>query len=1076
MHLPPSRRGPPGAVSTGEAWAALLNDHLGTAQQAVKNHGACNLLPCIANRGGTAQVEFRILGPLEVLDAQGRRLALGGPKQRALLAVLLLHAGEVVAVERLIDELWGEDPPDTAAHTLQVYVANLRKVLEPDRARRAAGTVLRTQPPGYRVDPGPDGLDLASFERLTAEGRAALAAGDPAEAAGLLRRGLELWRGPALGDVVLAASGQGERVRLEERRLAAIEDRLEADLALGRHRELVGELEALVAAHPLRERLHGQRILALYRSGRQAEALDAYRNTRQTLAEELGIDPSRPLQELERAVLAQDAGLDWVPRVPAGEPVPAGNPGPGRRPSALPVAPTPLIGQERALAEITALVRQDHARLVTLTGVGGVGKTRLALRAAAELDSAFADGVWFVPLAPVADPLLVLPTLALTLGVRETGRQPLDERLRRHLRDQQVLLLLDNFEHLLAAAPAAAGLLADCPNLTVLVTSRAALRVSGEHVYEVPPLAVPDLDVLDDAAHPLQEDGLLTNDAVALFVARARAVRPDFTLTPANAAAVAAICVRLDGLPLALELAAARVRLLSAQDLRSRLQRRLELLTGGPGDLPARQQTLRATLDSSHDLLDPVEQRLLARLAVFAGGFRLAAAEAVCSTDADLEWPVLDGLTGLVANSLLRREDQPGDSDRNADGVEPAESSRLRLLETVREYAWERLQASGEADAISGRHAAHFLALAEQAWPELWGADQERWLARLDREHDNLRAALAWAQARPDPELLAGLAGALGPYWEARGQVSEAHRWIDAALAEPASPWARAQTLMAKSRLLLLVEGDAAQAIAPLEESLTLFQDLDDDRWTVVSISHLAIALRQVGQHDRADALFDDSVQVARRHGDAWALSLALNNRGFDLLEQPADHSRARPLLEESLALRRTLGEPRGVAATLSNLGALALLDGDPDWAARLFGETLTLAQQAGLVPHTAWALTGLGLAGVYQNDKERAAPLLRQAIRLARDMGDRLTVAECLAGLAVVTADPAAAARLWGAVQRLHDDLGITPPSTRLLYKQQLAALRETLGVEALQAALADGAGAPADQLIAAAVGDDLP
>jgi tetratricopeptide (TPR) repeat protein len=393
----------------------------------------------------------------------------------------------------------------------------------------------------------------------------------------------------------------------------------------------------------------------------------------------------------------------------------------------------------------------------------------------------------------------------------------------------------------------------------------------------------------------------------------------------------------------------------------------------------------------------------------------------------------------------------------------------------VREYAWERLRASGEADAVTGRHAAYFLALAEQAWPELWGADQEPWFARLDREHDNLRAALAWAQARPDPELLARLAGALGPWWEARGQVSEAHRWLDAALAaEPASPWARA--LMAKSRLLLLVEGDAAQAIAPLEESLTLFQDLNDARWTVVSISHLALALRQLGRHDRADTLFDDSVQAARQDGDPWALSLALNNRGDDLLRERGDTARARPLLEESLALRRTLGEPRGLAATLSNLGELALLDGNADWAARLFAETLTLAQQAGLVPHTAWALTGLGLAAVYQNDNERATPLLRQALRLARDLRDRLTVAECLAGLAALTADPPAAAGLWGAVQRLHDDLGITPPSTRLLHQQRLAALRETLESESLQAALAEGVDAPADQVIAAALDNNLP
>jgi predicted ATPase/DNA-binding SARP family transcriptional activator len=632
-------------------------------------------------------VEFRILGPLEVLDDHGRPLILGGAKQRALLAVLLLHAGQVVSAERLVDELWGEEPSERARSVLQVHVANLRKVLEPARPRRSAVGVLRTQPPGYLVEVGHDDLDLGRFERLAEQGRAALAAGDPEEAAGLLRAALELWRGPALADVVLKANGQGEVARLEERRLAALEDRIQAELAAGRHHELVGELEALIVAHPLRERLHGQLLLALYRSGRQAEALAGYRRMRETLAEELGIDPSRPLQELERAILAQDPTLDWVPAAAnADQPAAVVQPMPRRRPSTLPVPPTPLVGREQALAEVTALVRQGDARLVTLTGVGGTGKTRLALQAAAELAGAFPDGAWFVALAPVADPQLVLPTLAQTLGVKEAGGQPLDERLREDLHARRLLVVLDNFEHLLAAAPAVTGLLAACPNLSVLATSRAALRVSGEQIYEVPPLAVPDLDALDDdAALEACADGLLANHAVALFVARARAVRPGFALTAANAAAVATVCARLDGLPLALELAAARVRLLSAQDLQARLERRLELLTGGPRDLPARQQTLRATLDWSYDLLDSAEQRLLARLAVFAGGCTLAAAEAVGGADGDPGWSVLDGLTGLVANSLLSRDDQDQARRGAAEGAEPTEGSRLRLLETVRE-------------------------------------------------------------------------------------------------------------------------------------------------------------------------------------------------------------------------------------------------------------------------------------------------------------------------------------------------------------------------------------------------------
>jgi predicted ATPase/class 3 adenylate cyclase len=535
-----------------------------------------------------------------------------------------------------------------------------------------------------------------------------------------------------------------------------------------------------------------------------------------------------------------------------------------RRPNNLPTQTSTFVGRDAELEEIGRRLEHEAVRLLTLTGPGGTGKTRLALRAAADEIDRFEDGVFFVDLSAVRETEAVPAGIAQAIGLSETSRQGLVEELKGRLRQQHTLLVLDNFEQVTTAAPMAVELLEDCRGLKLLVTSREALRVRAEHLYPVPPLSLPR--AVSDRRSAAELAGC---EAVQLFVDRAQAVRADFRLTEDNAGAVADICRRLDGLPLAIELATARLNLFSPEALRDRLGSRLRLLRGGARDLPARQQTLRATLDWSHDLLDAAEQRLLARLAVFAGGCTLAAAEAVGDTDGDPDSSVLDALTGLVANSLLYRDDQHQDPHGQAEGAEPAEGSRLWLLETVREYAWERLQASGQADATSGRHAAYFLALAEQAWPELWGADQQRWYARLDREHDNLRAALAWAHAERDSELLVRLAGALGPYWEARGQLSEAHRWLDAALAtEPVSPGARA--LNAKSRLLLLLEDDVALALPFLEEALILFQGLNDARWTVVSTSHLASALRKDGQHQRADARFDES---------SWAGATAMRGR-----------------------------------------------------------------------------------------------------------------------------------------------------------------------------------------------------
>jgi len=575
------------------------------------------------------------------------------------------------------------------------------------------------------------------------------------------------------------------------------------------------------------------------------------------------------------------------------------------------------------------------------------------------------------------------------------------------------------------------------------VTSREALRVSGEQEYPVAPL-------------PL-------TDAVALFEQRARAARPSFAVTPANQRAVVDICTRLDGLPLAVELAAARVKVLAPDALSTRLQHRLQLLVGGARNLPPRQQTLRAAIGWSHDLLDGAEQRLFAGLAVFTGGCSLESAEAVCDPDGGLGIDLLDAIGSLVDKSLLGTQE-----------FEDAEP-RFVMLQTIHEYAAERLATNGEADSLAARHAAHFLALAEEAEPQLWRAGQERWFRRLDQDHDNLRAALSWALARPDPETAMRLAGALGAYWEGRGHVGEACRWLDAALAAgPASPSARARALMAKSRLVLLVQDDAARARPLLEEGLALARDTGEARLLVVTLSHLGVALRELGEHDRADELFEESVQLARRQADPWALALALNNRGSDLADRQTDLDRARAMLEESLALRRDLKEKRGIAVTLDSLGMLALLERASKRATTLFQESLGLARDVGLLPHTAWALAGLGLAAVQDHDRERAVPSLQESLQLAHRMHDAQTILLCLGGLAAVAADDGQllkAVRIWGAVEGLRHTLGAAPVIAGIVGHEWLDVARDRLGGSAVDESLAAGERLGLDELIAEAV-----
>ena len=899
-----------------------------------------------------ARFEFRLLGPLGV-SSEGREIEIGGSRQRALLALLLLHRNELVSRERLIDGLWGEQPPETAANAVQVAVHSLRKSLGPER--------IVTRGTGYELRAEPGELDLDRFEQLVAEALSE----SPARKVETLRASLALWSGPALADIGRPAFVAAESARLDELRTAAIEQRIQAELECGLHADLVGELEALVAEHPYRERLRLLLMLALYRSGRQAESLAAYQEARRALLDDLGVEPGPALQELERAILRQDPSLEQQPQQ-----APQTN---------LPAPATLLIGRELELVAAAGLLRREDVRLVTLTGTGGTGKTRLALAVAEELASDFNDGVSFVTLAAVRDPALVASTVAATLGLDE-GPGSLADALRSHLRGKRMLLVLDNFEQVAEAAALVSELLAGAPHLKVLVTSRSALRLAGEHEYEVPPLALPDRATWDDA------ESLLRNESVALFVARAGAARPD-SLLDGDARVVAEICVALDGLPLAIELAAARLNVLSPDTLLTRLEQRLQLLVRGPRDLPARQRTLRSTIDWSYDLLEPDERLLFARLSIFAGGCTLQMCEDVCDA-------TLDGLASLVDKSLVRRRGAAG------------EEVRFWMLETIREYAAERLEGEADADEWRRRHAEHFLTLAEDAEPRLKSDQAPVWLERLEREHDNLRTALAWAEAAEVGELELRLAVALADFWRLRGHLSEGRAWLAGALSRSGDvpPVLRAKALNL-SAVMAHRQGDHALARKSLEEALAVYRTLGDEGAVARTLSNLGGVAVLEGDHERATALFEETIPLFRAAGDDGALMITLSNLA-SMANRSGDHARGKSLGEEGLAVARRVGDKDQISVSLHNLGRAALEHGEQDEAARRFAASLELGVELGYTEVIAYCLEAFAELAAARDDWERSARLLGAASALFESLnvpiGDQeresydLTLSKC--------------------------------------------------------------------------------
>lgn len=864
-------------------------------------------------------MRFGVLGPVTAWTDSGEPVTVPGLKVRALLADLLVHEGRPVPADRLIDDLWGEDLPGNPAGTLSAKVSQLRRAFED--AEPGSRALVVSGPAGYSLKVDSGSYDALGFAAHLEHGR--------------LEEALALWRGPAYADFADVAFVETTVARLSEQRLTAIEDYFEVRLARGEHNALIGEVADLLSEHPLRERLRAVHLKALYRAGRQSEALESYEQLRTLLADELGLDPTPELVELQQSILTQE-----LPQV--------------RRRSNLPAQLTALVGRDEAIAEVRG--RLAGERLVTLTGPGGVGKTRLALAAADGLTGRFPDGVVLVELAAVASDALdvagsVADAVQAALDLRESAGAG-SGGLVAALEPLELLLVLDNCEHVVEAAAALVDeLLAAAPGLRVLATSREPLGLTGEAVWSVPTLDVP--------AATAELPDLQESSAVQLFVARAGAADRGFALDEGSAAAVSVLCRRLDGIPLALELAATRVRALGVQGLVARLDDRFRLLATGHRGAAPRQQTLMAMIDWSWDLLSPSEQAVLRRLAVQTDGCTADAAEQVCC-ESGID--VLDVLMRLVDRSLVV-------------SVHGAEGPRYRLLESVAAYCVDKLRAAGELEAVRQRHRLYYMEFAETARPYLTEPEQSRWLQRLDDESGNLRSALDGAVAGGDLEVAERLVDALGWYWFLRGRFAEARRSLEAL---PSS--AKATAWLAG---FLYSQGDVSAAA--VRDRVTT----DDPR----ALWWIAFTASDSGDLAACLALLERALTAFEATGDQWGIAAVLAAR--------AKHAHVRADMKalesdavESARLFRLLGDRWGELQATGWLGALAELAGDFDEAARLHTEGLQMAESLDLWPEVAGELGWLGWTALRQGQYVQAKAFGERALRLATEQGHRSTQA----------------------------------------------------------------------------------
>jgi len=987
-----------------------------------------------------------LLGELEVLDDEGRVVAIAGAKLRALLAVLALHVGRVVAAEVLVEDLWGDDPPAAARNGLQGLASKLRRAL-------GSADLIVMRGDGYALDLPPEATDIVQFEQRTAEGRAMAATGELEGAVDRLADADALWRGAALSDFAYEDFASAAITRLSESRLAVLEERLGIELELGRHQRVIVQLEDLVAAHPLREGFRGLLMLALYRAGRQADALRIFQEGRHLLGEELGLEPGPDLRRLESAILTQDPSLTPTP-APVVAPVAVA----GSR-SSIPEALTPLVGRDSERRDLATLLAEE--RFITLVGPGGVGKTRLALEVGRAAAEDLSLGGCLVELAPVGDPAGVAPAIAAALDL------PDPTRLAEVIGDRDVLIVLDNCEHVItAAAEVAEDLLERCPGLRLLATSREGLRVGGEIIWPVPPLA--------------------PHDAVHLFEARAKAAGATTALDEHDL--IVDICARLDGLPLAIELAAARTRAFPITQIAARLNDRFRLLTGGSRTALPRQQTLHAVVDWSYELLFDDERRVFERISVFPGGCDLATAEVVCADETVASADIADHLGALVDKSLVV-------AMRVGDGV------RFIQLQTLAEYGRERLAERGDAVRIRDAMAHHFAELCSHSAEAFTGDIQRAWLTAIDQEHDNLRAALEWAVATDDAETALMIAGgAAWPHW-LTGQVVEGRRWLDDAFACGGEAQETTRALALTGRGLLDFLGGAIEHCdADLAAALEVFERHHDDASVALAHSFYAEQAAVLGDLDEARrrrqsvldfygespedpfaiaarvysqakmAILDGDLDAAERH-------YRVATEGFGRLDRPVmnsvclamvadfderagDYAAAITTLEAAIATNESL--LGGFTGSLqARLGWVLLHDGQAARAEVAYQRSLDAARRVRHLMVLFAAQAGMAVLHRLHRRDDAAVEAATESLELHRAHGfrqfrnridpktDLQTAAavcyEVLAAIAAERDEPERAATLLGQAEHLRVDSGVEVP----------AFLQEDVG-EARRAAMA--------------------
>jgi predicted ATPase/DNA-binding SARP family transcriptional activator/DNA-binding CsgD family transcriptional regulator len=960
-------------------------------------------------------------------------------KASTLVKLLALAPGHRMHREQVMDFLWPDLGTKAASNNLRQVVYGARRVLA--SASDLPGRYLGSREEHLVLCPeGQLWVDVDAFEEASSTARRSR---DPSA----YGAAIDLYAGDLLPEDRYERWAEGRRNELRQLYLGLLIELAGLHEGRGEHALAIETLRKATSEEPTLEEAHAS-IMRLYAlSGRHERALAQYERLRDALQSGFDTRPTEATRRLRNEI----ASGELLPKPPAGPVLPAPSDGAKHN---LPAPMSSFVGREREMVDLRRSL--SMTRLLTLTGAGGSGKTRLALEMGRDLVGMYPDGVWLVELAPLLDDGLVTQEVANVLGVQERPGEPLAGTLAKALAGKEVLLVLDNCEHVVeAAARLVYKLLASCPRLKVLATSRESLAVLGEVNWAVPPLSLPD----GTTDGKLTAGSLVRYEAVRLFVDRCRLRIPDFELTWENAQAVARVCRRLDGIPLAIELATARMGTLAVEQVAQRLDASLDVLRGNIRGAAPRQQTLRAALDWSYNLLSEGERTFFRRLSAFAGGWTLAAAEEVCSGDGIGREDILDLLGGLVDKSLVV-------AGASTDGA-----VRYKMLQPIRQYAREKLKESGEIEEVQSRHVTYFLALAEEAQPELAGPQQRLWVERLEGEHDNLREAISWVLQRGEDPLALRFGGALWRFWFQGGYLSEGVRWLEQVLAgaEPEEAAARVRALEGMG-WLTQVQGDTERAKATYAEMMELSRNLDDKGNLATALNSLGMLAVTQGDTDRATSLLEQNLAVLREmEGEENAATVlkryhAINLLGILAISEEADYTRGAALFKQSLALAREAEDAYRVTASLIALQYVAVLQGNYERATALYEEALAAARELGnasveIIPE---ALVNLGLAALGQADYQRAVMSFKEALVISQNTERKSTIINALEGMASVAGalgEATRAAHLWGAAEASREVTGIAlPPGDRALHEPHLSAARSRLEEAVWEELLSEG------------------